>query len=125
MADDRRRWTKDRNLTPVPFPPREGEACRPLRHEYSRWLSLEGEGGRRTLLLLLFIGVPAVVLALLAGVVVALLVSRPRQRGADQQAPHAPESSALRCPSCEREVQPNWKVCPYCGTKLGVLESTT
>lgn len=31
----------------------------------------------------------------------------------------APQSSARVCPSCARPVQPDWRLCPYCGSELG------
>jgi uncharacterized OB-fold protein len=34
-------------------------------------------------------------------------------------------STVQLCGNCMQELQPNWKVCPYCGTKINwdIIES--
>jgi hypothetical protein len=56
-------------------------------------------------------------LALIGLGVIALVrsVSRPSQPA---ETPMVQASAALACSNCERPVQDDWKLCPYCGNQL-------
>lgn len=71
--------------------------------------------------LLLIVGAPLLIIALVASGRSALRSRRPTE-GSQPTASYATASSTGRCPACERGVQPTWNVCPYCGAELGVLE---
>ena len=69
------------------------------------------------LVLLLVVGVPVLIVALVLGGRLAPWSRLPAERNR----PTAPAATALsvrRCPTCERGVQPDWSVCPYCGKEL-------
>ena len=70
------------------------------------------------LIALLVIGLPLLLVALLAGGGLAT-AWRPRPNDAPA-APPAPTPPAIarQCPACGREVQPDWSVCPNCGAAL-------
>jgi len=82
---------------------------------------IEGMMGGGTLvmlfILLLIVGVPLLAMALVAGGRLASQ-SRPPAEGNRPTAPPATALSARRCPTCERAVQLDWNVCPYCGAEL-------
>ena len=67
--------------------------------------------------LLLIVGVPLLIVALMAGGRLASQ-SRPPAEGNRPTALPATAPSARRCPTCERGVQSDWNVCPYCGAEL-------
>ena len=52
--------------------------------------------------------IPLFLIIVLVGGVVWLVGTRDRT---DRPAP-------AKCPNCQRLVQPDWKVCPYCGASL-------
>lgn len=68
---------------------------------------------------LVVIGVPVLVIALIAGGgLTKLFKPQPRQAEPDP-APlsHAP-AAERKCPTCGRAVKPDWNVCPSCGAAL-------
>lgn len=67
------------------------------------------------LMMLLFIGLP-VVLIILAFAGVFGLLNRP-QTTVTPPAPTAPAASRT-CPECGKPAQADWTTCPYCGQKL-------
>ncbi len=67
--------------------------------------------------LLLIVGVPLLIMALVAGGRLASQ-SRPPAEGNRPTARPATALSARRCSTCKRGVQPDWNVCPYCGAEL-------
>ena len=69
------------------------------------------------LVLLLVVGVPLLIVALVLGGRLAPWSRPPAERNRPT-APPATASSVRRCPTCERGVQPDWNVCPYCGKEL-------
>jgi len=67
--------------------------------------------------LLLIVGVPLLIIALVVGGRFASR-SRPPAEGNRPTARPATALSARRCPTCGRGVQPDWNVCPTCGAEL-------
>jgi hypothetical protein len=62
---------------------------------------------------------PVVTGAVLGGATIALLVQR-RSAGRD-----ASPGDVLACPSCERDILGQWRMCPYCGQMLQARRSAT
>jgi hypothetical protein len=69
---------------------------------------------------LVVIGVPLLIVALIAGggltALLKLLSGTPRPPA--PPAPPAAPAPARACPTCGREVRPGWNVCPSCGAAL-------
>ncbi len=57
--------------------------------------------------------IPLALLALVGLGTVGLLSGRSRP------ADPPPPITGLACPACRRLSEPDWRVCPYCGTPLG------
>ena len=58
------------------------------------------------------------VLLVLAGVWVVTSLTRSGQRPAAPTTPTTPPEPVHTCPNCSRVVQADWKICPYCETRL-------
>ncbi len=67
---------------------------------------------------LVVIGVPLLIVALVAGGLPGLLKSQPRQAGPQASPPAPVPASARHCPTCGRGVKADWNVCPSCGAAL-------
>ena len=69
---------------------------------------------------LVVIGVPLLIVALIAGggltALLRSLSSRPQSPASPP--PPASPAPARTCPTCGREARPGWKVCPTCGAAL-------
>jgi hypothetical protein len=61
-------------------------------------------------------------LLVIAGVWLVTYLMRGKERTAGSNLPAStttpPPAPAPTCPNCHREVQADWKVCPYCETRL-------
>lgn len=68
---------------------------------------------------LVVIGVPVLIVALIAGGGLAALFKSQARRPESEhsQSPHK-ETIDRKCPTCGRAVQPDWNVCPSCGAAL-------
>jgi len=67
---------------------------------------------------LVVIGVPLLIVALVAGGLPGKLTSRPRQVGSEAPPPAYVPASTRNCPTCGRGVKADWNVCPSCGAAL-------
>jgi len=68
---------------------------------------------------LVVIGVPVLIVALIAGGgLAALFKSRPRPVEPDRSPSIQKPSADRKCPTCGRVVKPDWNVCPSCGAAL-------
>ncbi len=69
------------------------------------------------LIALLVIGLPVLLVALLAGGGLAAVL-RPRPSHDPAPAPPTAPAIARQCPTCGHDIRPGWQVCPFCGTAL-------
>ena len=71
-------------------------------------------------ILLVIVGIPLLIIALVASGGLAALSRRATgDRSVNGPiAPAAPPPPVRRCPTCGRGVQADWNVCPSCGTEL-------
>ncbi len=69
------------------------------------------------LIMLFVIGLPLLLVALLAGGGLAAVL-RPRPSSAPAPGVQAAPAVARQCPTCGRDVRPGWQVCPFCGAAL-------
>ena len=68
---------------------------------------------------LIVIGVPLLIVALIAGGgPTALFKSRPRQAETNSSPSSPVPSTERKCATCGRVVHPDWNVCPSCGAAL-------
>lgn len=68
---------------------------------------------------LIVIGVPLLIVALIAGGgLTALFKSRPRQAETNSPPSSPGPSTERKCATCGRIVSPDWNVCPSCGAAL-------
>lgn len=68
---------------------------------------------------LVVIGVPLLVVALVAGGGLAsLLKQRPKDVEPDAPSPSRETAYTRKCPTCGRDVKADWNVCPSCGATL-------
>jgi hypothetical protein len=61
-------------------------------------------------------GLPLLAGTLIGGVAWGLLFAAPRYRKED------PSRHSVPCPSCDKAVMEDWRMCPYCGRVLPVAE---
>ena len=66
---------------------------------------------------LVVIGVPLLIVALIAGGGLTALLRSLSSRPQSLASP-PPPALARPCPTCGREVRPGWNVCPPCGAAL-------
>ncbi|HLE74002.1 MAG TPA: zinc-ribbon domain-containing protein [Anaerolineales bacterium] len=68
---------------------------------------------------LVVIGLPLLVVALVAGGGLASLL-KPRPQNVEPEAPPLSHGTAYirKCPTCGRGVKADWNVCPSCGAAL-------
>ncbi len=66
---------------------------------------------------LLVIGLPLLLVALIAGGGLAAVL-RPRPSHNTAPVPPTPPAVPRQCPTCGRDIQPGWSVCPFCGAAL-------
>lgn len=67
---------------------------------------------------LVVIGVPLLIVALVAGRLPGLLRSPSQPANSQAPLPSQAPVVARNCPACGRGVNADWKVCPSCGTAL-------
>jgi len=68
---------------------------------------------------LIVIGVPLLIVALIAGGrLTGLFKSGPRQAETHSPASSPRPSAGRKCATCGRVVSPDWNVCPSCGAAL-------
>ena len=71
------------------------------------------------LFMLVVIGVPVLIVALvMGGGLAALLKSRTQQAGPDTHLPSREPADERECPTCGRAIRAGWNVCPTCGAAL-------
>ena len=71
------------------------------------------------LFMLVLIGVPVLIVALvMGGGLAALFKSRSRQAGPDTPLPSRQLADERKCPTCGRAIWAGWNVCPTCGAAL-------
>jgi hypothetical protein len=71
------------------------------------------------LFMLVVIGVPVLIVALvMGGGLAALFKSRPRQAGPDTHLPSREPADERKCSTCGRAIRAGWNVCPTCGAAL-------
>lgn len=67
---------------------------------------------------LVVIGVPLLIVALVAGWLPGWLRSPSQQSNSQAPLPSQAPVVSRNCPACGRGVHADWKVCPSCGTAL-------
>nr|MBI2905174.1 hypothetical protein [Chloroflexota bacterium] len=67
---------------------------------------------------LVVIGVPLLIVALIAGGGLTALLRSLSSRPQSPASPPPPAAPARACPTCGREARPGWNVCPTCGAAL-------
>lgn len=72
------------------------------------------------MMLLVVVGIPLLIIALIAGGGLAAFSLRATDDRPESNpiAPAVPPPPTGRCPTCGRRVQTDWNVCPSCGAEL-------